>query len=158
MNRVIPAVLLIYLFRRVLTWHSREFVRKKSRFRAIYIFPDASPATSENDDVSNWRNYDCLYLVWRTVLHTEERAIRDSCPRLFLSRRLFLETEISSANEPRIRNNSRGARWKISAASAFISREEFIILKFLRKYVLTLQAFFLHFSRREVCKFSPISK
>lgn len=75
------------------------------------------------------------------MLHTEERAIRDSCPRFFLSRRLFLETEISSANEPRIRNNSRGARWKISAASAFISREEFIILKFLRKYVLTLQVF-----------------
>lgn len=75
------------------------------------------------------------------MLHTEERAIRDSCPRLFLSRRLFLETEISSANEPRIRNNSQDAKWKILAASAFISREEFIILKFLRKYVLTLQAF-----------------
>lgn len=42
MNRVIPAVLLIYLFRRVLTLRSREFVRKKSRFRAIYVFPDAS--------------------------------------------------------------------------------------------------------------------
>lgn len=35
----------------------------------------------------------------------------------------------------------REARDGKFAASAFISREEFIILKFLRKYVLTLQAF-----------------
>jgi len=138
---VIPVVLLyiIYLSPRF------NFIRyslAKSRAFAWFMYSSSRFSTSENDDVSNWRNYDCLYyLVSRAALHTEEQEIRNSRLRLFLSRWLFLKVEFSLVNEPRAREIIRAARDGKFAACDFISREEFVILKFLCKYVLTPQTF-----------------
>jgi len=136
---VIPVVLLIHLSPR---FNFIRYLLAKSRAFARFMYSPPRFSTSENGDVSNWRNYDCLYyLVSRAALHTEEQEIRDSRLRLFLSRRLFLKAEFSPVNEPRAREIIRAARDGKFAACDFISREEFVILKFLCKYVLTPQTF-----------------
>lgn len=149
MNRAIPAVLLIHLSPRF-NFIGYSLAKSRALVRFMYS-PPCLPA-SESNDVSNWRNYDCLYLVSCATLNTEERELCDSRLRLFLSRRLFLKAKISPANEARARNNSRGARREIRGVRFHFARG-ICNLKIFVQICLDATDVFLHFPGREICKF-----
>lgn len=135
---------------------ARQFTSENLRDLCICIYPRrARFSISRSAGVSNWRNYDRLYPVSRTVACRRAGNSRFTPAVIPVAMVISIKWKFRgkwSGREREIiraRCEAGNLRW-----NAFISRQEFVIWTFFRERILTLyRGHLFRLAEKKVCKF-----